>query len=364
MCKNLVKTMFIFSIFSILLINTNHLELSASSGRLKSESICKGPDGLSYGYHGDDNHWHLATDSGYASGGIISGNPCSTQEASVISNTLESNSNNASNDSEAFIPESIPVQKEEIIKSNEKPEISINTDILLNLTEENLKLPFNDLVSLLDLTIVDKEDGLIDVKPENIKVDKSKNEIIITITDTDDNMTIERYKYEIEKNYLPIIILITSFIILSIAIFFFLKDTNKNKGDKMNESIKESKEIKDESINNSHLYTKADATSNFGLKPINSINNIDDIEITKLNIQKLRQEQVVQFALLLVSMFGIRLTMPYAIIMQDEMSMFTALIFMASIVLFPVALTLTISKTIEINKLLDNIKIKLEREEK
>ena len=49
----------------------------ASSGALKKKSIKTCPNGVTYGYHGSDNHWHVAESSDVSSGWTAVGEPLS-----------------------------------------------------------------------------------------------------------------------------------------------------------------------------------------------------------------------------------------------------------------------------------------------
>lgn len=81
-------------ILLITLFISGSIEVNASSGALRKASI-KTCNGITYGQHSSDNHWHVAEESDgkyYATGNPIYSDPCSSSGGS-------SNNNNSNNDS-------------------------------------------------------------------------------------------------------------------------------------------------------------------------------------------------------------------------------------------------------------------------
>lgn len=93
--KKLIFLIFVLAVFIVGSINVN-----ASSGRLKSATI-KSCNGITYGQHSSDNHWHIATKEDgvyYASGDPIYSDSCSSNNISSNNNSdNEANNNNNTN---------------------------------------------------------------------------------------------------------------------------------------------------------------------------------------------------------------------------------------------------------------------------
>ena len=86
----LIIPIIIASLFNVVIVD-------ASSGRLRKDSI-KTCNGIVYGQHSEDNHWHVAEKQGnwyYANGEPIYTNPCLSNNVQ-IENSIDNNSNNSS----------------------------------------------------------------------------------------------------------------------------------------------------------------------------------------------------------------------------------------------------------------------------
>ena len=84
----------LYLILIAILFVVGSIEVNASSGALRKASI-KTCNGITYGQHSSDNHWHVAEESDgkyYATGNPIYSDPCSSSGGS-------SNNNNSNNDS-------------------------------------------------------------------------------------------------------------------------------------------------------------------------------------------------------------------------------------------------------------------------
>ncbi|MBQ9853511.1 MAG: cadherin-like beta sandwich domain-containing protein, partial [Bacilli bacterium] len=88
------KSLYVILLLTIFLIG--NIEVNASSGQLRKASI-KTCNGITYGQHSSDNHWHVAEEKDgkyYATGDPIYSDPCSSNNNS----SGNSSSNNNSND--------------------------------------------------------------------------------------------------------------------------------------------------------------------------------------------------------------------------------------------------------------------------
>ena len=100
------KLLFLALLISLLVPTFTSTSTFASSGALKKASIKKCPDGLHYGYHGKDNHWHQAeksdTSSGWSAiGPELPSDPCPTGSKEATPSTAKhsqptNNTNNSS----------------------------------------------------------------------------------------------------------------------------------------------------------------------------------------------------------------------------------------------------------------------------
>lgn len=97
-----LKKIFIISLFTLMLVS-NVTTVYASSGRLKKGSI-KTCNGVTYGQHSSDNHWHVASensDGSYSAvGNAMYTDPCgSSSDNNTSGNTSNNNQENNSNES-------------------------------------------------------------------------------------------------------------------------------------------------------------------------------------------------------------------------------------------------------------------------
>lgn len=169
------------SLYLILLITifiAGNIEVTASSGALKKDSI-KTCNGITYGQHSDDNHWHVAKESNgryYATGSAIYSDPCSSNNNlssdSSINNNISSNNNS---NSEAGLNNNVSTteQSSNVNSSVEKEEIKSNDNTLKSI--------------IIDGKEIDIED--------NIYYSTTKEKIIIEVVTNDD-----KAKYEIKDD--------------------------------------------------------------------------------------------------------------------------------------------------------------------
>ncbi len=224
--KNIKKGIFITFILCLFLVNVN-LELYASSGKLRSASICQGPNGIYYGQHSSDNHWHAAvkqSNGWYPNGGIVGGNPCSSggsggstsggsgssNSGSGSSNSGSSSKNSGSTSSNSGSSYSAPKPKA-VEKSNEKPVITAEELASVKINKIDDFLLKEDILKLFSVKVTDKEDGTISndkikVSPEKISEDElGDHDITISYTDKDGNNVEKEVVLTIKEDGKPII---------------------------------------------------------------------------------------------------------------------------------------------------------------
>lgn len=128
----------------IVLFRLNMVNVNASSGRLKKDSIivC---NNIMYGQHGDDNHWHIAEKKGdnyYPVGDATYSNPCNlNNEANNVDNTDE-NTNGSYNNS----------FNEDIEDNKENENNDLNNQDTSNIIDNNDNLNKSDNVETNDTT--------------------------------------------------------------------------------------------------------------------------------------------------------------------------------------------------------------------
>lgn len=100
--KKILTVILLLSLFMVGIVDVN-----ATSGKLRSSSI-KTCNGVTYGQHGSDNHWHVAVkrDSGYyPDGSAIYSDPCSSGSSNIrepSSNVNSSNIDGSSNSDNSY----------------------------------------------------------------------------------------------------------------------------------------------------------------------------------------------------------------------------------------------------------------------
>ncbi len=128
-----------FVVFILLLIMVLPNNVLATSGALKSNSIKTCPNGITYGYHGSDNHWHVAEKSNVKSGwsavgDALPGDPCpaavnnSTATISKSSQSTSTNSTSQSNVTSESIASTPVAPVEESVKTDSKEATNAMTE--------------------------------------------------------------------------------------------------------------------------------------------------------------------------------------------------------------------------------------------
>jgi len=204
------------NLYAILIIITafTTVEINATSGKLKSASICTGSDGVTYGNHGD-GHWHVAVkhDSGWYPQGSSLGydNPCTAQiiyEEPV-------------HQEPQIIYEEPAYQEPQIIQEpvNNVPILNINkNEITKYHSELSNKLLVNDLIKLFGVIAIDEEDGDIssNIKTniESVEINNvtETHKIIFEVSDNNGEMVVQEVILNIKERIEPTIVSNTNLI--------------------------------------------------------------------------------------------------------------------------------------------------------
>lgn len=187
------KSLYLFLLMTIFVVGS--IEVNASSGTLRKTSI-KTCNGITYGQHSSDNHWHVAEESDgkyYATGNPIYSDPCSSSSNSSNSNNSVSSSstNNNSlsnNNSNSGTSSNNSSSSSNNNTSTTKPNSSSSSNA--NSSTEKEEVKSND--NTLKIIIIDGKE--IDVK-DNIDYSTTKEKITIKATTND-----KKAKYEIKNN--------------------------------------------------------------------------------------------------------------------------------------------------------------------
>lgn len=162
---SIVKRSF-YLILVIFLFFIGSVNVNASSGALKKNSIKTCPNGKIYGYHGKDNHWHEAersnVNSGYSAvGSPLSGDPCPKQN---------NNSNNSSNNN---------INNNKVNSNTNNLKSGDNTLKQLIIDDKNIDVEEKMYYS------TDKETVTIDAVPNNGKASVIVNNVDLKIGDNE-----------------------------------------------------------------------------------------------------------------------------------------------------------------------------------
>lgn len=188
-------------LFAFLMI-CNITTVYASSGKLKKASI-KTCNGVTYGQHSSDNHWHVAEEkdgSYYATGNPIYSDPCSSSNNNANNNDNNANENKNDENKDDNKNEETNKQPENTTgNTNENNTSNNNNNNNNNSTEDDRfttnvdtwEEPKSNDNSLKSITIDDKQ---IEVS-ENIIYSTQKTKIEIN-AETNDS----KAKYEVQNN--------------------------------------------------------------------------------------------------------------------------------------------------------------------
>lgn len=217
------KSLYLILLMTIFVVGS--VEVNASSGALRKASI-KTCNGITYGQHSSDNHWHVAEESDgkyYATGDPIYSDPCSSSsnssnndnsgnsggssnDSSNSNSGGESSSGNSSssnnsgssgstnnntssnNNSDSGSSSNNSSSSSSNNTSTTKPNSSSSSSTSSSTEKEEIKSNDNTLKNI----IIDGKE--IDVE-DNIDYSTTKEKIIINVTTND-----EKAKYEIKNN--------------------------------------------------------------------------------------------------------------------------------------------------------------------
>lgn len=165
----MMKKKVLFGIFVIaFVINFNVVE--AGSGFLRKDSI-KSCNGITYGQHGSDNHWHVAIEN--SGGGYnASGNPIYQDPCANFSSSGSYNSDTQNNSNPVIVPKSSDVSLNKVVLNDD--EIPIQDIMSYETKEESVSL----IVVTNDSKSIATYDSLVDLNIGN-------NEVIINVTAED-----------------------------------------------------------------------------------------------------------------------------------------------------------------------------------
>ena len=145
------KVLCIFLFIIIFVLNNT---ISATSGALKKDSIKTCPDGITYGYHGKNEHWHVAEKSNTKSGWSAIGEPLNSDPCpnNTTNNKLpNSNNNNSNNENVKETKQNNNSANQEEVKSNDTSikTININDKIINDIKDEIIYEVDSKSISLL-----------------------------------------------------------------------------------------------------------------------------------------------------------------------------------------------------------------------
>lgn len=193
------KSLYLILLATLFVVGS--IEVNASSGALRKASI-KTCNGITYGQHSSDNHWHVAEESDgkyYATGNPIYGDPCSSSGGS-------SNNNNSHNDNSSNNSASDNSSGGESSNNNTSNNSNIGSDSSTNNnTNNNTTTKPNNSGATSNQNTTSKEDEknsdntlkviLIDGKEikisDDIKYSTTKDKINIEVTPNDEKATFE-----------------------------------------------------------------------------------------------------------------------------------------------------------------------------
>lgn len=176
------KCLYLFFLLFLLILVCDGVD--ASSGRLRNDSI-KTCNGITYGKHSKDNHWHIAKESNgkyYATGGAIYNDPCNSNNH-TSNNNSKSNVNQSSNSKSNDNNKTKKIQKSSdntlktIIIDGKKFDATTNDSIEYDTLKEKVNID----------AVVNDNKSKYEIK-NNSKLLAGKNKIIIEVTAENGNV--------------------------------------------------------------------------------------------------------------------------------------------------------------------------------
>ena len=184
------KSVYVSLILILFFVCVGSIEVDASSGRLRKNSI-KTCNGITYGQHSSDNHWHVAElndGSYYATGNPIYNDPCSSSNSNSSDN--HESENNSNNNSNSVVDSSNANGSSNNQSSNTNKENEINNGITESKPNNNQIIKSDD-ATVKNIIIDDKK---IDIKDEMEYLTNNENIKIEVIPSN------EKATYEIKNN--------------------------------------------------------------------------------------------------------------------------------------------------------------------
>lgn len=250
----------IYVILMIVLFISGDLSVNASSGQLKKSSI-KTCNGITYGQHSSDNHWHVAKEKNgryYATGSSIYSDPCNSSS----SNNNSDYNSKKENTNDHFTNDQVNSLEQLEIKSSDNTLTAIIIDgKIFDTTKEISYSTANEDVSIQAIT--NNEKATYKVKGYS-DLSIGNNRVIIEVTAEDG--TIKDYDININRE----IVLSTD---TGIKVFVNQEKVNFNE---LKATVYVSSSTKDISID----YTLSDEKSKVEINEIDELKTGDnDLEI-------------------------------------------------------------------------------------
>jgi len=176
-----------------LIVLLNNVTVTASSGQLRKDSI-KTCNGITYGAHSADNHWHIAEEQGgryYAVGNPIYSDPCNYTDSSSDNRDYTVN-----NESNSYIPSSISNQDKEPTKSSDTTLKSIIIDGEEVEVRDNINYATDKETVDIKVTLNDEKAKYEIINNSVLKL--GDNQISIKVTAEDDTEKI--YNINVRRN--------------------------------------------------------------------------------------------------------------------------------------------------------------------
>lgn len=192
-----------YIIFILIISGTALAQVDATSGRLRNNSI-KTCNGITYGQHSDDNHWHVASRNSNgtysATGSAIYSDPCKSNNNQ--SSNPPSNNNSSSNSNNNVNNQNTTTNNQE---NNPIPEeTKSNDNTLKTITIDGNNIEISDNINYLttnekiDIEVTTNDDkATYEIKnKETLSI--GENIIIIDVTAEDG--TIKSYNITVTRN--------------------------------------------------------------------------------------------------------------------------------------------------------------------
>lgn len=200
----------IYIILTLTIFLTGTMEVEASSGQLRKASI-KTCNGVTYGQHSSDNHWHVASVKNgkyYATGSAIYNNPCGSSNSSNHSSSSSSASNNNASSSTNNNSSNNSINNNNNSSSNtqitiepEEPKSNDNTLKVIIIDGKTIEIEENmsylTKEEKVDIKVETNDSKAIYEIKNNSYLSVGNNEVVIEVKAEDGSIKI--YKINIER---------------------------------------------------------------------------------------------------------------------------------------------------------------------